>query len=65
MQVMSLPKEKATAMLERDQFEMTKIASTMKLGAKSQSAVIALAVREWLGRNPQVAKAYKLINQED
>lgn len=64
MQTMSLPKEKASAMLERDQFDMSKLAANMRLGAKSQSGVLALALREWLGRNPQVAKAYKLLNQQ-
>lgn len=64
MRSMDLSKEKASTMLDRDQFNMTKLAGSMKMGAKSQSAIIALAVREWLGNNPRVARAYKLMQEE-
>ncbi|MDB4261385.1 hypothetical protein N9878_00820 [bacterium] len=62
MQVMSLSKEKETVMLDREQKEMLQLATGFNLGSNSKSGILALALREWFGRNPQVARMHKQLN---
>lgn len=64
MQVLKSSLVTTSTCLDKEQLALVELSATMRMGAKSKSGIIALAVREWLGNNPRVARAYKLINQD-
>lgn len=64
MQVMKLAKIKENVLLDKEQHEMLNLAKGMNLGANSKSGLLALAFREWVGRNPKIAKMHKIMKEE-